>query len=139
MTYNLPAAHSRVWADRSSEQREVASRIPLLFGTFAAALSMMLALVTATTVRSSPFIGDVHFLFADVATLPLSVAGYFLTPFGTIAALAWDQWSQRRGLRNRNFALKPRYATALRGVAVVGFLLGIWHILNIANAISGGG
>lgn len=137
MSYSPPVARASSWASTSSSGPEVASRIPLLFGLLACLLSLVLAIWTATTATVEPIVASFSFPLAAEATWALSVAGYILTPFGTIAALAWDQLSQRHGLRNRNFVLKPRYSTALRGIAIVGFLLGIWHILNIAHMVAG--
>jgi hypothetical protein len=101
-------------------------------------LSVVLGIWTLTTANVAPIVGGLQLPLASTSTVALSVGGYVLTPLGTIAAYAWDQTAQRRGLRNRNFGLMPQYTRILRYVAGVGFIVAAWHILNIANAIAGG-
>jgi len=116
---------------------DVASRLPLILGSMSLLLSLVLAVWTLTSVSLSPLFPGVTLPLANPSTVPLSIAGYVLTPITTIAAMAWDRVGQRRGLRNRNFVLRPRYSFILRIEVWVGFALGIWHILNIANAMAG--
>jgi hypothetical protein len=126
---------SRRPGGRSSD---LASRKPLVMGVMALCLSVVLAIWTATTAEAQPILGGLELPLAETSTWVLSVGGYFLTPVATIAAVIWDQIAQRRGLRNRNFGLRPIYSTALRHIAIAGFGIAIWHVLNIANALAGG-
>lgn len=95
----------------------------------------MLAGITASTSQLVPFWGGLRLPFADTATLALSVGGYVLTPAFIFAALLWDRISQRLGLRDRNFGLKPRYAQILQVLAALGLGLALWHVANIAYAV----
>lgn len=122
---------------RPSAAPAVASKWPLAMGSTAFGLSLILAVWTATTASPQPFVGDVELAFADVATLPLSIGGYLLAPLVVFGALIWDRLSQRLGLRDRNFGLKPKYTTALQWLAAAGMLVAVWHVLNIAYGLSG--
>tara|TARA_Y100000817_G_scaffold225901_1_gene178792 strand:- start:88 stop:480 length:393 start_codon:yes stop_codon:yes gene_type:complete len=123
-TVSRPA---RVAAAKAS----VASAVPLQLGLLSLILSVILAVWTFSTTATQP-------PFAELGTWPLSVAGYVLTPVLTIGALTWDRVAQRRGLRDRNFALRPAYATGLRYIVGFSFLPAVWHIANIANLFAGG-
>lgn len=113
----------------------VASRWPLILGIVSVAASVVLAIITAVSSQLVPFSGGIRLPFADMATLPLSVGGYVLTPAFVFAALLWDRIAQRLGLRDRNFGLKPRYGQILSVLAFVGLALAVWHVSNIAYAV----
>ena len=67
----------------------------------------------------------------------LSFSGYLLTPMLVTVALGWDRIAQRRGARDRNFILKPQFGSWLRALVIVGFVLSLWHILNLARIVAG--
>ncbi|MCC6375794.1 MAG: hypothetical protein IT191_02110 [Microbacteriaceae bacterium] len=106
-------------------------------GSISVSLSVILTFLMAITVTQTPIFPGFSIPLASADTLPLAVSGYLLTPIVTIIALFWDQFAQQRGLRNRNFVLRPKYGTWLRVLVLVSVLLGMWHILNIANAVAG--
>ena len=120
-----------------AQRYPVASIWPLVMGLIALGAGLALAVWTASTATPQPFVGDATLPFAAVSTLPLSVGGYVLTPLVVFAALIWDRLAQRLGLRDRNFALKPKYTRLLQVAAVVAMVPGIWHVLNIAYGLSG--
>ncbi|MCU1482520.1 MAG: hypothetical protein JWQ19_3306 [Subtercola sp.] len=115
--------------------RDVASPVPLLIGMLAVALSIVIVIVTAVNGRAS----SVWFL-----TLPiiepglwwLSLIGYVLTPLVVIVAFGLNRIWQRDGLRDRSFTPKPGYSLALKWMVGAGFLLALWHIVNLATVVS---
>ena len=115
--------------------RDVASPVPLLIGVVALALSIVIALVTASSGRAS----TVWFM-----TLPiiepgqwwLSLIGYVLTPLVVIVAFGLNRIWQRDGLRDRAFTPKPGYGLALKWMVGASFLLALWHIVNLATVVS---
>lgn len=116
-----------------------ASPVPLAAGVVATLLSLGLAVLTAATVRWEQPISGFMVPLADPRTLPLSVAGYVLTPFAVILAFGWNRAAQRRGLaEDRNFVLRPSYGSVLRVLLVASFAVALWHILGIANVFGGG-
>ncbi len=119
----------------NSGGRDVASPLPLLVGVAAVVLSAAIAVVTEVNGRAS----SVWFL-----TLPiiepgqwwLSLAGYVLTPLVVIFAFGLNRIWQRDGLRDRAFSPRPGYSRALKWMIGVGFLLALWHIVNLATVVS---
>lgn len=122
---------------RPRSHQPVASIWPLVMGAVAFALGSVLAVQTAITASLQLFVGDLQLPFADVTTLPLSIGGYILTPLVVFAAFVWDRIGQLRGLRDRNFGLKPQYSRALQIMAAIAMVLAVWHVLNISYAVAG--
>jgi hypothetical protein len=124
---------------RQSGPQAAASPVPLLVGGLSLALSVALLVWTMLTSSLIPVFGETRFLAAAADTWPLSVAGYLLAPIVVVLALGWDRVLQRRGLQDRNFALKPRYGLYLRILTGAGFIISLWHIFNIAVAVASNG
>lgn len=62
--------------------------------------------------------------------------GYLLTPVGMIAAMGWDFRAQRVGQqKNSSFDIRPRYTKIIRILAVLGFVVGAFHMLEIGKQI----
>jgi hypothetical protein len=123
----------------TNKQHSLASPIPLAVGAVCFLLSLVLAGWTASTAHLTPVLGEYQLPAAAANSWPLSVAGYVLAPISVILTLGWDRVAQRRGLQDRNFALRPRYSFYLRVLAIAGFVVALWHIFNIAVAIASGG
>lgn len=124
-------------AATTRQQQPTASPFPLMLGIVAFIASVGLSIWTVSTAVAQPVIFGLLLPLASDSTWPLSVAGYLLTPLTVSAALGWDRISQQRGLRDRNFALKPRYQRVLRWCAGLSFILAVWHVLNIAAWAAG--
>ena len=137
MSSSNRVAPTRPSAPRSAQAS--ASFVPLALGILSIAASVGLAIWTATTASVIPVLGELRLPAAQPSTWPLSLGGYVLTPITVIIALGWDRASQRRGLRDRNFVLKPQYSDGLRWLTVAAFVISLWHILNLAVALASGG
>ncbi|MGI9823363.1 hypothetical protein [Agromyces sp. Marseille-Q5079] len=66
----------------------------------------------------------------------LSFVGYLFAPMLVIVAFGRDRILQRRAAVHPNFAPRRDYSRTLRILAIVSWLLGIWHVVNIAYAIA---
>jgi len=104
-------------------------------GALSLALSAVLVVVAVAVGTTASVLGLSLPMVPDTKWL-LSFAGYLLTPTLVTVALGWDRIAQRRGVRDRNFVLKPQYGTWLRILVVAGFVLSLWHILNLAYIVA---
>ncbi|RFA21005.1 hypothetical protein B7R23_06180 [Subtercola boreus] len=122
-------------AARAGRSGDVASVLPLALGGAAFVISLVLAFVEGADARASDL---------GIATLPVieprlwwvALLGYLLTPIVVIVASGLDRLWQRAGLRDRRFTPRPLYSTVLTWLVRVGFVLALWHIVNLAAAIS---
>jgi hypothetical protein len=110
----------------------------MIVGAAAVALSLVLAVVGLVSSTPTVLIAQPRFsLPLDTTSLWwASLLGYLLTPIVVIGARGWDTVSQRRGLQNRNFALKPGYSRVLQVLLVVGCVLALWQLLNLSLAVA---
>jgi len=63
------------------------------------------------------------------------LVGYLLTPVGVTATVAWDLKAQRKGQVNPNFDVRPQYTKILRVLAVLGYVVGIFHIIELGTLL----
>jgi hypothetical protein len=107
----------------------------------AAAVIGSLALAVAEYFDSTPTLlfaqPRIELPLAQSSVWWLSLIGYILTPIVVILARGWDAVSQRRGLQNRNFELKPLYSSTLQVLVVVGFIVALWQLLNLSLPVAG--
>ncbi len=64
----------------------------------------------------------------------LYVLGWVATPVATLLCVGWDAIGQRAGLADPWFDARPQYSAVLRLVAVLGLILGGFHIVRIGIA-----
>jgi hypothetical protein len=127
----LPAARKRPVASQYSS----ASPAPLITGALSVVLSAALVVVSIAAGTPANVLG-LSLPMVPSASWSLSFAGYVLTPMLVTIALGWDRIAQRRGVRDRNFVLRPQYGTWLRILLVAGFAVSLWHILNLAYIVA---
>ena len=110
----------------------------MVVGAAAVALSLILAIIGLLNSTQTVLIAQPRFsLPLDTTNLWwASLGGYLLTPIVVIGARGWDTVSQRRGLQNRNFVLKPGYSKVLQALLIIGCLLAIWQLLNVSLAVA---
>ncbi len=113
-----------------------ASPAPLVMGALSVLLSAVLAVVVVVEGEPADVLG-LSLRVVPVGEWMLSFAGYLLTPMVVTLALGWDRIAQRHGLRDHNFVLKPQYGNWLRVLLIVGFVLALWHIFNLAVVVAG--
>ena len=120
-----------------SSEPSIASPVPVVAGAVATVASLALAFIalglsTPTIVvpglPALPLVGE--------SWWGLSLLGYALTPTIVILALGLDRTRQRRGLADPNFAPVPRYGHILKILMIAGFVIGIWHLINISVPLS---
>lgn len=61
--------------------------------------------------------------------------GYVLTPLLVTMCLGWDLLAQRTGRKNPWYEAKPNYTKLLRYVAIAGFVVAAFHIVQIGILI----
>lgn len=72
----------------------------------------------------------------QLANEAIFYVGYLLTPVGVIAAMGWDFRAQRVGQQKyTSFDIRPSYAKIIRILAVAGFVVGAFHMLEIGRQI----
>lgn len=117
----------------------------MIVGAAAVVLSLILAIMGLANSTPTVLIAQPRLSLPLDATSVwwVSLVGYLLTPIVVIGARGWDTVSQRRGLQNRNFVLKPGYSMVLQALLIAGCVLAIWQLLNlslaVANLFSAGG
>jgi hypothetical protein len=70
--------------------------------------------------------------------LTLHFIGYALTPVLSALALGWDSFAQRQGRRDPWFEPKPTYSRIIRIIVALGFVVAIFHILEIGTVCGQG-
>lgn len=118
--------------------RDAASPVPLVVGAGAVAVSLVLAIIGLANSVPTVLIPQPRIALPldDTNLWWVSVIGYILTPIVVILARGWDTVSQRHGLQNRNFVLKPQYSKLLGILLVVGCVLAVWQLLNVSLAVA---
>jgi hypothetical protein len=61
------------------------------------------------------------------------VIGYTLTPLLMSLALGWDSVLQRQGRKDPWFEAKPSYSRIIRLLVALGFIVAIFHIIEIGT------
>ena len=59
--------------------------------------------------------------------------GYLLTPILSALVLGWDAVLQRKGRKDPWFEPKPVYSKAIRFILAAGFVIAIFHILEVGT------
>ncbi|PPF78898.1 hypothetical protein C5B96_13760, partial [Subtercola sp. Z020] len=115
--------------------RDVASPVPLVLGGAAFVVSLVLALVEVADARASD-LGFVTLPVIEPRLWWVALLGYVFTPIVVIVAAGLDRLWQRSGLRDRYFTPKPLYGRVLRLLTWAGLVLALWHVVNLAAALS---
>jgi hypothetical protein len=71
-------------------------------------------------------------------SLIIHIAGYLLTPILCALVLGWDAVAQRNGRKDPWFEPKPGYSQIIRIFLAAGFLIAVFHILEIGTVCGQG-
>lgn len=123
-------------AGRRPSSSTTASAVPLISGLGAVLLSAALVVLTISLGRPTTLLPNLTLPLIEPVYWLLSLTGYVLTPIVVIIASGLNRSGQKAGLRDRNFTAKPIYGQVLTWLLVVSFVLGLWHILNMAVVLS---
>lgn len=100
-------------------------------GTPKSASKIPIAISIAVTVLST----SIYFLFPHDG-LTMAIIGYLLTPIGATLALALGQSLDVSGRRSVWYSPSKSLITALKALAIFGFVIGGLHMWDVASVIA---
>lgn len=100
----------------------------------------------STTASGAPFLISLLALLSSLALVALpifklvsntdsipSLVGWFLTPVVTFTMYGLDFFLQSQGGASSNFIFRPGFTKALKAIAYISLVVGIFHIWRIAT------